>query len=166
MSSAAVNAALGTEVLAVQRLFDNITPNPGASISRYVHNSLISSVISFACKSTLWRTEMIGMTSYCNKVIFVGVGTVYDQLLILNDKFEVDKTFLEQQGLVRSCSYHIYTPIDSFVAVLRGNMGDPTSRNEFEPRRHEKGLELDFTFWNQADLPGFQLAILEKRRYA
>jgi hypothetical protein len=32
MSSAAANAALGTEVLAVQRLFYNITPNAGASI--------------------------------------------------------------------------------------------------------------------------------------
>ena len=106
--------------------------------------------------------------------MFYANGTVYDQLLILNDKFEVDKTLLEQQGLVRSCSYHFYTPLDIFVAVLRGNMGDPTSLNEFgngcyllpsldlEPRRHEKGLELDFTFWNQADLPEFQLAILER----
>jgi len=32
MASAAANAALGTEVLAVQRLFYNITPNPAASI--------------------------------------------------------------------------------------------------------------------------------------
>lgn len=32
MASAAANSALGTEVLAVQRLFYNITPNPGASV--------------------------------------------------------------------------------------------------------------------------------------
>jgi OPT family small oligopeptide transporter len=32
MASAAANSALGTEVLAVQRLFYDITPNPGASI--------------------------------------------------------------------------------------------------------------------------------------
>ena len=32
MASAAANSALGTEVLAVQRLFYNIEPNPGASI--------------------------------------------------------------------------------------------------------------------------------------
>ena len=32
MASAAANSALGTEVLAVQRLFYNITPNPAASI--------------------------------------------------------------------------------------------------------------------------------------
>ncbi|ETW81029.1 oligopeptide transporter [Heterobasidion irregulare TC 32-1] len=32
MASAAANSALGTEVLAVQRLYYNITPNPGASI--------------------------------------------------------------------------------------------------------------------------------------
>ena len=32
MASAAANSALGTEVLAVQRLFYNITPNAGASI--------------------------------------------------------------------------------------------------------------------------------------
>jgi len=32
MASAAANAALGTEVLAVQRLFYNITPNPAASV--------------------------------------------------------------------------------------------------------------------------------------
>jgi len=53
-------------------------------------------------------------------------------------------------------------------------MGSSTSLNEFgngryilppvdlEPRRYEKGLELDFTFWNQADVPEFQLAILER----
>ena len=32
MSSAAANSALGTEVLAVQRLYYNINPNPAASI--------------------------------------------------------------------------------------------------------------------------------------
>lgn len=32
MSSAAANSALGTEVLAVQRLFYNITPSPAAGI--------------------------------------------------------------------------------------------------------------------------------------
>jgi hypothetical protein len=32
MASAAANAALGTEVLAVQRLYYNITPNPAASV--------------------------------------------------------------------------------------------------------------------------------------
>ena len=32
MASAAANSALGTEVLAVQRLYYNFTPNPGASI--------------------------------------------------------------------------------------------------------------------------------------
>lgn len=138
---------------------------------RYVHNSPISSVTSFACKSTLWRTEMVGMTAYLNRVVFVAVyykniwqsksfpfvrtlsscvessrlsklyqlsqelfyanGTVYDQLLILNDKFEVDKTLLEEQGLVRSCSYYFYSLINSSVAVLCGNMGGPTSLNEF-----------------------------------
>ena len=32
MASAAANSALGTEVLAVQRLYYNFTPNPAASI--------------------------------------------------------------------------------------------------------------------------------------
>ena len=32
MASAAANSALGTEVLAVQRMYYNFTPNPGASI--------------------------------------------------------------------------------------------------------------------------------------
>ena len=32
MASAAANSALGTEVLAVQRLYYNFKPNPGASI--------------------------------------------------------------------------------------------------------------------------------------
>jgi hypothetical protein len=32
MASAAANSALATEVLAVQRLYYNITPNPGSSI--------------------------------------------------------------------------------------------------------------------------------------
>ncbi|OJA17886.1 hypothetical protein AZE42_13886, partial [Rhizopogon vesiculosus] len=32
MASAAANSALGTEILAVQRLYYNITPNPAASI--------------------------------------------------------------------------------------------------------------------------------------
>ena len=43
--------------------------------------------------------------------LFYANGTVYNQLLILNDKFEVDKTLLEQQGLVRSYSYHFYSLI-------------------------------------------------------
>ena len=45
MASAAAHAALGTEVLAVQRLFYNITPNPAASVL-YVLNLLITLFIS------------------------------------------------------------------------------------------------------------------------
>lgn len=41
MASAAANSALGTEVLAVQRLFYNITPNPGASIFLLFSSQLI-----------------------------------------------------------------------------------------------------------------------------
>ena len=41
MASAAANAALGTEVLAVQRLYYNITPNPAASVL-YVPENLRS----------------------------------------------------------------------------------------------------------------------------
>lgn len=102
-------------------------------------------------------------------------GTIYDQLLILNDKFEVDKTLLEEKRLVRSCSHHSYSLIDNFLAVLCGNMGGSTSLNEFSNECyllssldlwHEKDLGLDFTFWNQTDLPAFQLAILERWQYA
>ena len=41
MASAAANSALGTEVLAVQRLFYNITPNPAASIFLLFSSQLI-----------------------------------------------------------------------------------------------------------------------------
>ncbi|KIM40535.1 hypothetical protein M413DRAFT_72764 [Hebeloma cylindrosporum] len=229
MSSAAGNAALGTEVLAVQRLFYNITPNPGASIFLLFSSQLLGYGIAGLFRSVLlypskmlypvviplismfdalfkdasgtqkklrlfwiafscifiWElfpewifplltgfsifcianqkspdftrvfggsngNEGLGLLSICFDwqyisagvnpmaiplraqfsyligyliciVVFVGVyygniwesksfpflsqelfyanGTVYDQLLILNDKFEVDKTLLEQQGL-------------------------------------------------------------------
>lgn len=41
MASAAANSALGTEVLAVQRLYYNITPNAGASIFLLFSSQLI-----------------------------------------------------------------------------------------------------------------------------
>ena len=41
MASAAANSALGTEVLAVQRLFYEITPNPAASIFLLFSSQLI-----------------------------------------------------------------------------------------------------------------------------
>lgn len=39
--------------------------------------------------------------SQLSQELFYANGSVYDQLLILNDKFEVDKTLLAEQGLVR-----------------------------------------------------------------
>ncbi|KAF9000667.1 OPT oligopeptide transporter protein-domain-containing protein [Cyathus striatus] len=50
MSGAAANSALGTEVLAVQRLFYNITPNPGASILCYGIGGLFRSVLLYPSK--------------------------------------------------------------------------------------------------------------------
>ena len=132
--------------------------------------------VSHSCVFPPFVLSFIHLSRFCqlSQELFYANGTVYDQLLILNDKFEVDKTLLEQQGLVCSYSYHFHSLINSFVAVLRRNMGGSTSHNEsgngchifppvdLEPRRYEKGLELDFTIWNQADLPEFQLAILER----
>ncbi|KAF8169760.1 OPT oligopeptide transporter protein-domain-containing protein [Pholiota molesta] len=229
MSSAAANAALGTEVLAVQRLFYNITPNAGASIFLLFSSQLLGYGIGGLFRNVLlypskmlyprvlplvsmlevlfkdasaakkkfrlfwiaffgifiWElfpewifplltgfsifcianqrsgnftrifggsngNEGLGLLSFCFDwqyisggtnpmaiplkaqfsnfvgyilciVVFVGVyyaniwqsltlpflsqelfyanGTVYDQLLILNDKFEVDPTLLQEQGL-------------------------------------------------------------------
>ena len=48
--------------------------------------------------------------------LFYQNGTVYDQLLILNDKFEVDPTLLQQQGL----PFYAGTWIDY---LLTSNMG-------------------------------------------
>jgi hypothetical protein len=48
--------------------------------------------------------------SQLSQELFYANGTIYDQLLILNDKFEVDKTLLEQQGLVRNYVYHSHPP--------------------------------------------------------
>jgi hypothetical protein len=42
MASASANSALGTEVLAVQRLYYNITPNPGTSVS---YSSLLNFLV-------------------------------------------------------------------------------------------------------------------------
>jgi OPT oligopeptide transporter protein len=53
MASAAANSALGTEVLAVQRLYYNITPNPGASIFLLFSSQLLGYGIGglFRCES-------------------------------------------------------------------------------------------------------------------
>jgi OPT family oligopeptide transporter len=53
MSSAAANSALGTEVLAVQRLFYNITPNAGASIFLLFSSQLLGYGIGGLFRSVL-----------------------------------------------------------------------------------------------------------------
>ncbi|KAF9466638.1 OPT oligopeptide transporter protein-domain-containing protein [Collybia nuda] len=64
MASAAANSALGTEVLAVQRLFYNITPNPGASIFLLFSSQLLGYGIG-----GLFRTVLL----YPTKMLYPGV---------------------------------------------------------------------------------------------
>ncbi|KAF4613761.1 hypothetical protein D9613_007594 [Agrocybe pediades] len=64
MSSAAANSALGTEVLAVQRLYYNITPNPGASIFLLFSSQLLGYGIG-----GLFRHVLL----YPSKMLYPGV---------------------------------------------------------------------------------------------
>ncbi|KAF8071803.1 OPT oligopeptide transporter protein-domain-containing protein [Lyophyllum atratum] len=64
MASAAANSALGTEVLAVQRLFYNITPNPGASIFLLFSSQLLGYGIG-----GLFRSVLL----YPSKMLYPGV---------------------------------------------------------------------------------------------
>ncbi|KAF8896110.1 OPT oligopeptide transporter protein-domain-containing protein [Infundibulicybe gibba] len=64
MASAAANSALGTEVLAVQRLFYNITPNPGASIFLLFSSQLLGYGIG-----GLFRSVLL----YPSKMLYPGI---------------------------------------------------------------------------------------------
>ncbi|KAH7929731.1 OPT oligopeptide transporter [Leucogyrophana mollusca] len=64
MASAAANSALGTEVLAVQRLYYNITPNAGASIFLLFSSQLIGYGIGGVLRKTLL---------YPSKMLYPGV---------------------------------------------------------------------------------------------
>jgi OPT family small oligopeptide transporter len=64
MSSAAANSALGTEVLAVQRLFYNITPNPGASIFLLFSSQLLGYGIGGLLRNVLL---------YPSKMLYPGI---------------------------------------------------------------------------------------------
>ncbi|KAF8150696.1 OPT oligopeptide transporter protein-domain-containing protein [Crassisporium funariophilum] len=64
MASAAANSALGTEVLAVQRLYYNITPNPGASIFLLFSSQLLGYGIG-----GLFRSVLL----YPSKMLYPGV---------------------------------------------------------------------------------------------
>ncbi|KNZ81750.1 hypothetical protein J132_10028 [Termitomyces sp. J132] len=66
MSSAAATSALGTEVLAVQRLFYNITPNPGAKLRLY---SLMNSRSVGYGIGGLLRTVLL----YPSKMLYPGI---------------------------------------------------------------------------------------------
>ncbi|KAH7913890.1 OPT oligopeptide transporter protein-domain-containing protein [Hygrophoropsis aurantiaca] len=64
MASAAANSALGTEVLAVQRMYYNITPNPGASIFLLFSSQLLGYGIGGIMRSVLL---------YPSKMLYPGV---------------------------------------------------------------------------------------------
>ncbi|KAH7927126.1 OPT superfamily oligopeptide transporter [Leucogyrophana mollusca] len=64
MASAAANSALGTEVLAVQRMYYNITPNPGASIFLLFSSQLLGYGIGGMMRSILL---------YPSKMLYPGV---------------------------------------------------------------------------------------------
>ncbi|KAG2150606.1 OPT oligopeptide transporter protein-domain-containing protein [Suillus clintonianus] len=64
MASASANSALGTEVLAVQRLYYNITPNPGASIFLLFSSQLLGYGIGGMMRSILL---------YPSKMLYPGV---------------------------------------------------------------------------------------------
>ena len=59
MASAAANSALGTEVLAVQRLFYNITPNPATSIFMLFASQMIGYGIGGLMRCTIRGLDLI-----------------------------------------------------------------------------------------------------------
>lgn len=68
MASAAANSALGTEVLAVQRLFYNITPNPATSIFMLFASQMVGYGIGglMRCKlSPILGAEAISHSHLC-----------------------------------------------------------------------------------------------------
>lgn len=80
MASAAANSALGTEVLAVQRLFYDIDPNPGASIFLLFSSQLIGygigglmrrKFLEFIAHQTLTLPPAILL--YPSKMLYPGV---------------------------------------------------------------------------------------------
>ncbi|THH03265.1 hypothetical protein EW145_g6393 [Phellinidium pouzarii] len=79
MASAAANSALGTEVLAVQRLFYNITPNPAASIFLLFSSQMIGYGIGGLMRSILL---------YPSKMLYPGVLPLVSMFdaLFNNDK--------------------------------------------------------------------------------
>ncbi|KAG6862465.1 hypothetical protein C0995_000011 [Termitomyces sp. Mi166 len=129
MSSAAATSALGTEVLAVQRLFYNITPNPGATVLLYPSKMLYPGILPLASMlDTFFKESSSGVKKkfrifwivfgvvvfvavfykniwqartlpFLSQELFYANGTVYNQLLILNDKLEVDPELLRKEGL-------------------------------------------------------------------
>lgn len=61
MASAAANSALGTEVLVVQRLYYNITPNAGASIFLLFSSQLLGYGIGGMMRCMYLSRHLIGM---------------------------------------------------------------------------------------------------------
>lgn len=81
MASAAANSALGTEVLAVQRLFYNINPNPAASIFLLFSSQMIGYGIGglMRCKQKYYEVNesilmpLIAILLYPSKMLYPGI---------------------------------------------------------------------------------------------
>lgn len=76
MASAAATSALGTETLAVQRLFYDITPNPGASIFLL----FASQLIGYGIAGVMRRAA----NSYMSRKV-VNIGTCSDSAVPIQD---------------------------------------------------------------------------------
>jgi OPT oligopeptide transporter protein len=102
------------------------------------------------------------------RVNVVPAGTLYNQLLILNDKFEVDATLLRQQGL----PYYASTWVISLIAwnlgvaatithLLLWNRDDLRRAWSWISLTSIKNMWTDFNwrFWNYGDVrePGERL---------
>ncbi|KAF8959502.1 OPT oligopeptide transporter protein-domain-containing protein [Flammula alnicola] len=67
-----------------------------AQFSNFIGYILCMVVFVAVYYKNIWQAKSF---PWLSQELFYANGTVYDQLLILNDKFEVDKTLLAEQGL-------------------------------------------------------------------
>lgn len=72
MASAAATSALGTEVLAVQRLFYNVTPNPVASVFLLFSSQLLGYGLGGLFRGATPPVHIVKLSSHARHITFSG----------------------------------------------------------------------------------------------
>ncbi|OJA20503.1 hypothetical protein AZE42_11975 [Rhizopogon vesiculosus] len=88
MASAAANSALGTEVLAVQRLYYNMTPNPGASILLLFSSQLLGQELPLSHVAHAHVTLRYGIGGMMRSILLYPSKMLYPGVLPLLSMFD------------------------------------------------------------------------------